>query len=114
MAEIHGTCDDRFAQVREVLASNLDSGSDLGASGAVHLAGEPVVDIWGGYLDAEQTKPWEQDTLINVWSTTKTMAALCCLILADRGELDLYAPVATYWPEFAQGGKGEIAVRHFL
>jgi CubicO group peptidase (beta-lactamase class C family) len=114
MAEIHGTCDDRFAQVREVLASNLDSGSDLGASVAVHLAGEPVVDIWGGYLDAEQTKPWEQDTLINVWSTTKTMAALCCLILADRGELDLYAPVATYWPEFAQGGKGEIAVRHFL
>lgn len=114
MAEIHGWCDDRFTQVRNVLSDNLDAGLDLGASVAVHLAGEPVVDIWGGYLDTERTQPWEKDTIINVWSTTKTMAALCCLILADHGELDLYAPVAGYWPEFAGAGKGDIAVRHFL
>jgi CubicO group peptidase (beta-lactamase class C family) len=114
MAEIQGTCDDRFAQVRDVLASNLDAGHDLGASVAVFVAGEPVVDIWGGFVDAEKTLPWEKDTIINVWSTTKTMVALCALILSDRGELDLHAPVATYWPEFAAAGKGEIQVRHLL
>lgn len=114
MAEIHGTCDERFAQVREVFAANLDAGLDLGASVAVFLAGEPVVDIWGGYLDEAKTQPWEQDTIINVWSTTKTMAALCSLILADRGELDFHAPVARYWPEFAAGSKDAVEVRHLL
>jgi CubicO group peptidase (beta-lactamase class C family) len=114
MADIHGTCDDRFAQVREVLSDNLDAGNDLGASVAVYLAGEPMVDIWGGHLDAEKTQPWERDTIINVWSTTKTMAALCCLVLADRGDLDLHGAVATYWPEFAAGGKADIEVRHLL
>jgi CubicO group peptidase (beta-lactamase class C family) len=114
MADVHGTCDDRFVQVSDVLASNLDAGHDLGASVAVFVGGEPVVDIWGGFLDAEKTLPWEKDTIINVWSTTKTMVALCALILSDRGELDFHAPVATYWPEFAAAGKGEIQVRHLL
>jgi CubicO group peptidase (beta-lactamase class C family) len=114
MAEIHGTCDDRFEQVSNVFSANLDAGHDLGASVAVVVAGEPVVDIWGGYVDEAKSTPWEKDTIINVWSTTKTMAALCSLILADRGELDLYAPVAKYWPEFAAGGKGEIEFRHIL
>jgi CubicO group peptidase (beta-lactamase class C family) len=114
MADIHGTCDDRFAQVSDVLSSNLDAGHDLGASVAVFVAGEPVVDIWGGFVDGDKTVPWEKDTLINVWSTTKTMVALCALILRDRGELDLHAPVARYWPEFAAAGKGEIQVRHLL
>jgi len=114
MADIQGTCDERFAQVREVLASNLDAGLDLGASVAVFLAGDPVVDIWGGYIDEEKTQPWQQDTIINVWSTTKTMAALCCLILADRGELDLKAPVARYWPEFAAASKEGVELRHLL
>ena len=114
MAEIYGTCDDRFEQVSNVFSANLDAGHDLGASVAVVVAGEPVVDIWGGYLDEAKSTPWEKDTIINVWSTTKTMAALCSLILADRGELDLYAPVAKYWPEFAAGGKGEIEFRHIL
>jgi CubicO group peptidase (beta-lactamase class C family) len=114
MAEIYGTCDDRFEQVSNVFSANLDAGHDLGASVAVVVAGEPVVDIWGGYVDEAKSTPWEKDTIINVWSTTKTMAALCSLILADRGELDLYAPVAKYWPEFAAGGKGEIEFRHIL
>jgi CubicO group peptidase (beta-lactamase class C family) len=73
-----------------------------------------VVDIWGGFTDEAKTKPWERDTIINVWSTTKTMAALSALILADRGELDLHAPVARYWPEFKAGGKESVEVRHLL
>jgi CubicO group peptidase (beta-lactamase class C family) len=113
MAEVHGTCDDRFGKVRDALAASLDA-DDVGASVAVYVDGEPVVDIWGGYADAARTIPWERDTITNVWSTTKTMTALCALILADRGELDPTAPVATYWPEFAAAGKDGIQVRHLL
>ncbi len=76
--------------------------------------GEPVVDVWGGYVDAEHSAPWRQDTLTNVWSTTKTMTFLCALMLADRGELDFYAPVAEYWPEFAAAGKEQVQVRHLM
>jgi CubicO group peptidase (beta-lactamase class C family) len=113
MAEIHGICPDRFSAVREALAASLDA-DDVGASVAVHVDGEPVVDIWGGYTDASATIGWERDTIVNVWSTTKTMTALCALILADRGQLDLDAPVARYWPEFAAAGKQDVRVRHLL
>ncbi|MFD0201898.1 MULTISPECIES: serine hydrolase domain-containing protein [Saccharothrix] len=113
MAEISGTCDDRFHAVRDAFAASLD-GDDVGASVAVHVDGEPVVDLWGGYVDAARTRPWERDTIVNVWSTTKTMVALCALILADRGVLDLDAPVARYWPEFAAAGKDGVLVRHVL
>lgn len=111
MAKIDGFCDERFAAVREALASNLDSGADAGASVAVYLEGEPVVDIWGGQT---HDGPWQRETITNVWSISKTMTALCALILADRGELDVHAPVAKYWPEFAAAGKSEIEVRHLL
>ncbi|HEX6518939.1 MAG TPA: serine hydrolase domain-containing protein [Streptosporangiaceae bacterium] len=111
MAEIHGVCDKRFEAVRAALAESLD-GEDVGACAAVYLNGEPVVDIWGGYADAARTIGWRRDTITNVWSTTKTMAALCALILADRGDLDLSAPVARYWPEFAAAGKEGVLVRH--
>src|SRR3974377_1358793 len=100
--EIHGTCDDRFAMVRDLLAARLAKGAGRGASAAITLEGEPVVDLWGGWMDEERTRPWERDTITNVWSTTKTMTALCMLMLHDRGELDFHAPVATYWPELAQ------------
>jgi CubicO group peptidase (beta-lactamase class C family) len=113
VAEIQGTCDERFTAVRQALAANLDSGQDVGASVAVVLDGEPVVDIWGGVIDDAGTL-WQQDTIINVWSTTKTMLALSALMLADRGELDLHAPVARYWPEFKAAGKEAIEVRHLL
>ena len=113
MAQTHGTCDERFAPVREALAESLDK-HDIGASVAVYVDGEPVVDLWGGYADAQRTRPWERDTITCVWSTTKTMTALCALILADRGELDLDAPVARYWPEFAAAGKDTVLVRHVL
>jgi CubicO group peptidase (beta-lactamase class C family) len=111
MAMIDGFCDDRFGAVRETLAASLESGADVGASVAVYLHGAPVVDIWGGQT---QDGPWRRDTITNVWSITKTMTALCALILADRGELDFDAPVARYWPEFAAGGKERVEVRHLM
>ena len=111
---INGFCASAFGGVSRVLATSLDRGDDLGASVVVYLDGEPVVDIWGGHLDERRTLPWEQHTLVNVWSVTKTMTALCALLLSDRGELDLCAPVARYWPEFAAAGKGSVRVRHLL
>lgn len=114
MSTVHGTCDPRFAALREILATNLDSGADIGASVAVVLEGTPVVDLWGGWADEAKTRPWERDTITNVWSSTKTMTSLSALVLASRGELDVYAPVAKYWPEFAQNGKERIEVRHLM
>ena len=114
MAEISGVCEERFAGVREALAANIDSGVDVGASVSVYIDGVAAVDIWGGHLDETCSVPWQRDTITNVWSITKTMAALCTLILADRGELDFSAPVARYWPEFAAGGKSAVEVRHLL
>src|SRR5437588_7048207 len=114
MAEVEGEFDPRFRGVAEPLVRSLDDGVDAGASVAVVVDGEPVVDIWGGHKDLAKTDPWGRDTITNVFSTTKTMTALCALILADRGELDFHAPVARYWPEFAQAGKDRIPVRHLL
>jgi CubicO group peptidase (beta-lactamase class C family) len=111
---IEGEFDERFDGVAEALSRNLDQGLDIGASVAVVIDGEPVVDIWGGHKDPKRSEPWERDTIVNVFSTTKTMTALCALVLADRGELDLHAPVARYWPEFGQQGKERIEVRHLL
>ena len=114
MADIQGTWDPRFEGVVSVLASSFDAGTDVGASVAVFLGGEPVVDIWGGFVDEGHSAPWASDTLTNVWSTTKTMTFLCTLMLADRGELDFCAPVAEYWPEFAAAGKEQVQVRHLM
>jgi CubicO group peptidase (beta-lactamase class C family) len=113
MADIQGTYDDLFSSVPNGLAALLDAG-DVGGSVAVFVDGEPVVDVWGGFADAGRTSPWERDTITNVFSTTKTMTALCALILADRGDLDTDAPVARYWPEFAAAGKEKVLVRHLL
>ncbi|MFF3276714.1 serine hydrolase domain-containing protein [Streptomyces chrestomyceticus] len=113
MAEIQGSYDDLFTAVPGVLAALLDAG-DTGGSVAVFVDGEPVVDVWGGYADADRTIPWQRDTITGVWSVTKTMTALCALVLADRGQLDMDAPVARYWPEFATAGKDRVLVRHLL
>src|SRR4051794_31159178 len=114
MTDVHGVCDTTFKEVRDVLVANLDAGEDLGASVAITIDGAPVVDLWGGWRDADHTQPWEQDTVVNVWSTTKTMTNLSALVLADRGELDVHRPVADYWPEFAANGKEAIEVRHLM
>jgi CubicO group peptidase (beta-lactamase class C family) len=114
MADIHGACDDRFELVRGALAQNVESGEEIGASIVVDLDGEIAVDIWGGYRDEARTQPWESDTITNVWSTTKTVTSLAALMLVDRGELDVDAPVARYWPEFAANGKQDVLVRNLL
>jgi CubicO group peptidase (beta-lactamase class C family) len=109
-----GTCSGRFDPLRELFAAKLDSGEDLGASLAINIDGEMVVDLWGGYADAARTVPWADGTITCVFSTTKTMTALAALVLVDRGELDLDANVASYWPEFAARGKDRIKVRQLL
>jgi CubicO group peptidase (beta-lactamase class C family) len=114
MAEIHGTCDERFESVREALARNLDSGAELGASIVLDLDGDIVIDVWGGFCDQDRAVPWTHDTITNVWSTTKTITSLAALMLVDRGELDVDAPVARYWPEFAANGKEGVLVRHVM
>ena len=111
---IHGQCDPRFELVKMAFEKNFREHGDLGASVAITLDGKFVVDLWGGHLDEERIEPWQEDTLVNVWSSTKTMAAMSLLLLADRGEVDLHAPAAKYWPEFAQNGKKAVEVRHFL
>ncbi|MBA7547288.1 hypothetical protein ES705_39700 [subsurface metagenome] len=112
--EIHGFCDDQFKNVKEVFAENFKPDLDVGASLALTINGKFIIDIWAGYADEAQTKPWEEDTIVNVYSTTKVMTALCVLMLVDRGLLDLDAPVAQYWPEFAQAGKENLLVRYLL
>jgi CubicO group peptidase (beta-lactamase class C family) len=114
MTEVGGTWDDRFVGVRDAVAGLIDSGQDVGCSACVVVEGEIVADVWAGWADPEKTVPWERDTIVNVWSTTKTMTALSALVLVDRGELDVDASVATYWPEFAQNGKEGVLVRHLL
>ena len=109
-----GTCSARFDPLRELFAAKLESGEDLGASLAVNIDGEMVVDLWGGWADEARTVPWTENTITNVFSTTKAMTALAALVLVDRGELDLDANVAAYWPEFAARGKAGIKVRQLL
>jgi CubicO group peptidase (beta-lactamase class C family) len=114
MAEIEGFCNPPFKPLVDVLSAAIDRGDDLGASVAATIEGELVADFWGGWADAERSTPWGRDTIVNVWSTTKTMTALAALVLVDRGELDVDAPVSRYWPEFAQNGKESALVRHLM
>jgi len=114
VADVQGSCDDRFSRVREELDRQLDTQEELGGAIAVDLDGETVVDLWGGSRDITGTTPWTADTLVNVWSTTKTATALAVLTLAERGQLDLDAPVSRYWPEFAAAGKDGVLVRHLM
>jgi CubicO group peptidase (beta-lactamase class C family) len=111
---VQGLCAPQFEALRRQFAALIESGEDLGASLAVTIDGEFAVDLWGGWTDEARTRRWERDTITNVWSTTKTMASLCALLLVERGELDVDAPVAHYWPEFAAEGKGGVLVRHLL
>src|SRR5215469_6173186 len=114
MTELLGKCDDRFEGVRAALARNLDSGEELGASLVLDIDGDIVIDIWGGFCDEARTVPWTEHTITNVWSTTKTVTSLAALMLVDRGQLELDAPVARYWPEFVAAGKQDVLVRHFM
>ncbi|MFP6663636.1 MAG: serine hydrolase domain-containing protein [Deltaproteobacteria bacterium] len=111
--KIAGNCTAAFQGVRQEFEANFADG-ELGASCAVFHRGELVVDLRGGYRDLAATQAWESDTIANVWSTTKMMAALCVLMLHDRGLLSVDEPVARYWPEFSAAGKSDVLVRHVL
>jgi CubicO group peptidase (beta-lactamase class C family) len=113
-AEVQGRCDARFEPLRALLQTELDAGNELGVSVSVVHAGRTVVDLHGGHADVARTRPWQRNTLVNVFSTTKTMTGLVALVLVERGLLDPDAPVADYWPEFAVNGKAGVLVRHVL
>lgn len=103
-----------FELVALLLEESLEQGKALGASVCITQNGETVVDLWGGFMDQARTRPWQRDTLVNVYSCTKPMAALVALWACDQGLLDFDAPVARYWPEFAANGKEDVLVRHVL
>ncbi len=112
--EVYGECGERFSAVRKAFMKNFETSGDVGACFAAAINGKFVIDMWAGHADAKQTRPWDRNTIVNVWSTTKVMTAICALMLVDRGQLDLDAPVAKYWPEFAQAGKDHMPVRYLL
>jgi CubicO group peptidase (beta-lactamase class C family) len=111
---IHGTCDPKFQLVRQEFERNFHERGEVGASVCVTLHGETVADLWGGMARADTQTPWTAATVSIVFSSTKGATALCAHMLASRGQVDLDAPVATYWPEFAQAGKARIPVKMLL
>ena len=111
---IQGTCDPTFELVRREFERNFTERGEVGGSVSITLERRTVVDLWGGLASPEAGRPWERDTVVVVWSCTKGATALCAHLLVSRGELDLNAPVARYWPEFAQNGKETIPVRMLL
>ncbi|MEZ4729350.1 MAG: serine hydrolase domain-containing protein [Caldilineaceae bacterium] len=111
---ITGMCKPKFAAVHDAFVENFQQFADIGGAVAIYHHGRPVVDLWGGDANPERSRPWQPETIVNVWSVTKAIVALCALRLVDRDKLDLDAPVARYWPEFAQAGKAQIPVRYLL
>jgi len=111
---VQGTADPRFAAVREEFDRNFAERDEVGASVCVTVDGKTVVDLWGGIANPGTKAPWNEDTVAVVWSCTKGATALCAHMLAARGVIDLDAPVARYWPEFAKGGKDRVTVRMLL
>lgn len=113
-APVEGLCDAGFEPVRDAFRRCFAELGESGAAVCVYLDGRPVIDLWGGIADPASGRPWSRDTLVNVYSVTKPFAAACLLRQIDSGRVDLDAPVARYWPEFAQAGKADIPVRWLL
>jgi CubicO group peptidase (beta-lactamase class C family) len=111
---IGGSVQPGFEAVRDAFTHNFTVGRELGSAFCLHVEGQKVVDLWGGSFDRNHTRPYDQDTLQLVFSSTKGATAACANLLVQRGELDLDAPVATYWPEFAQAGKEDLPVLYLL
>lgn len=115
MSQVQGHCDARFSKLRDLMQEFISSGQDTGASLCVNINGdENVVDIWRGYADASTAEPWERNTAVNVFSTTKLVTNLAALMLISRGVLAPEDKVAQHWPEFAANGKSEITVGQVL
>lgn len=113
-APVGGHCDPRFQPVRDAFADNFTAGSETGAAIAVTIGGERVIDLWGGWTNAAHDEPWEEDTIVCCYSVGKAVCAILIWRLQERGDLDVDAPVARYWPEFGQAGKADIPVRWLL
>ena len=111
---INGYCEDNFIEARNIFEKSISSGFELGGSIAVEVQGEKVIDLWGGHLDHSKSKAWEENTLVNVFSTTKGIAAICLLQLIEKGLLDIEKPVCEYWPEFSVNGKENIPVKYLF
>ena len=114
MAKVQGHCDPKFEKVKALFQEYIETGEENGAGITANIDGKIVIDIWGGYADEDKKQPWGKDTIVNVWSSTKTVAALAVLMCADRGLLSPYDKVAKHWPEFAENGKENIEIRHLL
>ncbi|AYC33830.1 class A beta-lactamase-related serine hydrolase [Pseudomonas cavernae] len=112
--QIQGYFDLRFEAVKEVFASLFDNSQERGAALCVQVGGETLVDLWAGSADKDGAEAWQSDTLVNLFSCTKTFAAVAALQLVGEGKLDLDAPVALLWPEFAAAGKERITLRQLL
>jgi CubicO group peptidase (beta-lactamase class C family) len=112
--EVHGRCDPSFESLRAALADIMRTGSEVGAALAVHVGEQLVVDLWSGHKDSARTRPWDEHTIVNLYSVGKAITAVCALRLVEEGALDLDSPVARYWPEFAQAGKKHLPVRYLL
>jgi len=111
---LDGFCDPRFAAVREAFRANFRERGEPGAAVAVSLDGRAVVDLWGGWKDVARKEPWRQEVIVNFFSVSKALCTVCALRLVEQGRLELDAPVARYWPEFAANGKDSVTLRHVL
>jgi CubicO group peptidase (beta-lactamase class C family) len=111
---VNGDVDEGYGKVADAFRRNLSGGAEVGAAVAVYRDGRKVVDLWGGYGNGHARTPWQRDTIVNVFSTTKGVASLAVALAVSRGLLDYDAKVADYWPEFAQAGKGAITVRQLI
>jgi CubicO group peptidase (beta-lactamase class C family) len=111
---LFGHTDPAFARVCDAFANNFTTHGEKGAAVTITVNGKVVVDIWGGYRNAAQTDPWRENDIVNFFSVSKALCTICALQLVDQGKLDLDAPVARYWPEFAQGSKERVTTRQLL
>jgi CubicO group peptidase (beta-lactamase class C family) len=111
---VNGYCDERFVEAKKIFEESIASGFELGCAITLEIKGKVVLDLWGGYANLDKTEEWKEDTIVNVFSTTKGMAAICLLQLVEKGLVDLDAPVSRYWPEFAASGKESIPVRSLM
>jgi CubicO group peptidase (beta-lactamase class C family) len=111
---IDGICDARFARVRDAFVENFDKHGERGGAVTIAIDGKPAVDLWGGWADVARERAWARDTLVNVFSVGKALNAIAALRLVEQGRIDLDAPIARLWPEFAANGKDAISVRTLL
>jgi CubicO group peptidase (beta-lactamase class C family) len=112
--DVQGKCDSKFTRVREAFNENFECRGEVGAAVAITVHGKPVVDLWGGFANKARTIPWSRDTVVNVFSSTKGLLAICLHQLVDQGRLDLESPVSRHWPKFAEAGKAELPVKFLL